>query len=129
MARRGEGRLEGDELVALVAVEPSVTPDDCEHERLVLAMSRDWPTVSVLYRYDCERCGKSFPDVRGLAHGGEEVRGCLEDHEANLANLRADANASKKLARDLGKSRERMFGYFEGVSWAYRWFLGDEEKS
>lgn len=130
--------------MSVVAVEPSSESkaDDCPHEKLALCRVNLYPLGTELHvdyiratpeepqgdHYICERCAKTFPDVRGLARGGAEVRACLEDHEANVDVLRKDETASKKLARDIGKSRERMFGYFEGVSWAYRWFLGDVEE-
>lgn len=130
--------------MSLVAVEPSpkTEADDCIHEKLALARVnleafgggalvsyiRATPEDPQGSLYICERCSKTFPDVRGIARGGDEVRGALEDHLANVDALQKDSLASKRLAREIGKSRERMFGYFEGVSWAYRWFLDDVEE-
>jgi len=48
----------------------------------------------------------------------EEILQVLADHESKTKSMNRE-----KRAKEMGWSTERLRGYVEGVSWAYRWVL------
>lgn len=56
----------------------------------------------------------------------EEIRAVLRDHDGRMRNTLADHTALVTLAKELGWSPERVRGYSEGATFAYRWVLGEE---